>query len=323
VNDPRFNGPPHTWPVAGKNNGPPTSGLPIELPDEFPHYPRYGLPDRRGEGRAPGSAFGRLAFGGALGQRSILRYDATKSGDQSSPVDILTIQGDDLDALQLNVTLGAPQVVPVAFADLSAVADQDVRMTQDNFEVKGSGNFPGTVHPIEWPPFEAIIEWGVGGANFRAFCDFVNGQTVNLTASWLRVYGAVAIQEGAGISGTSAAYALSAFVGPGWTRSNAQKTVYAGSIDAATEGNPFPVPPFAKKAYLIGCDNSAEGAVTSGYLRFWQSADGITTGKNTGTFFQSGNQPIGFPVPAGSQYFTVLSGASSTTLYSVVFDLSI
>jgi len=289
-------------------------------------YPGHGYLPRSGEDRPALSAWGRLARGGALGKKATLTYNANGRIVQDALTSILQVQGDDADAQQIVVTLSPPLVVARAFSSISAGANQqNATGEQSNVELLNQVTFPGALNPIEWPPIEAVIEWGVGGASNRAQVDYVNGSTACLTASWLRVFGRIVSGAATGISGTSAIYVLAAFVGPGLTRSPAQKTVYVGDVDSLTESAVFPVPPFARSAYVVTSDPTAGPGIAVGVttLRFWQSPDGVAGGRNMGNFFVSGNQSEQFPVPAGAAYASVFNQMGITSRLAIVYNLSI
>ena len=288
-----------------------------------PIYPGNGYPPNPGEDRPGLSPFGRLARGQPLGKSSILLYNGDSSRPQPSAVQMLQLEGDDMDATQLNITLVTPRVIPLSYATVSAgdINQQNLTGEQANDQVSPT-NFPGAFGPVRWPPLEAVIEWGVRGASASAVVDYVNGMTVNVVASFLRVYATVSQSQSiGGFAGTSAAYYLAAFVGPGWTKpGTAQRTVYVGELDANTESGVFDIPRFARRAYLVSASGDATPPVTVGYLRFWQSPNG---NHNVGNYFQSGNQPVGFDIPNGAQYFTVQSGLGETALFDVIFELAL
>jgi len=304
-------------------------GPPIEVPGGADpmygmlRYPGSGYLPRPGENRPDLSPWARLARGQPLGKSVNLAYNSNSATSQ--PISILQVSGDDADARQLIVTLGQPRVLSLAFSQTLAQSNPtNLSGEQDNAEMLERGNFPGTASPCAWPPFEAIIEWGVGGVSFKASVDFVNGSTIALVCTFLRVHGAVtANQADSGISGTSAIYALSAFVGPGFAQSHARKTIYVGSLDLTEESDVFPVPPFARTALVVGQDPAALPAVTVATIRFWQAADGVAGATCVGNFFISGNQSIPVPVPAGAAYASVLSGTGATSRFSIVYDLAI
>jgi hypothetical protein len=258
-----------------------------------------------------------------MGKKENFVFRANASA--GSQVDMLSIQGDDADAQQLVVTLGSPSVIPQAFSQtLAQVGQQNRSGEQDNEQVQSRTVFPGLLTPISWPPFEAILQWGVGGTSHEAAVDFINGSTINVTASFLRVFGRVVAGSDIDISGTSAIYTLSAFVGPGWVPSSAQKTIYVGLLPSLAESAVFAVPRFAKTAYVVGCDPSATPAVTVATLRFWQSPDGVAGGNNVGNFVTSGaTQSPGFPVTAGMAYASVINGMGVSSRFSIVFGLFI
>jgi len=281
-------------------------------------YPAHGLPPRRGEDRPGLSPWGRLCRGQPLGKKTVLVYNARDTARQSALVPILKVEGDDMDAQQVMVTLLPPLIINLPFApSLFTGGTQNLTGEQNNLE--STGNFPGTPAPPLWPPFEAVVEWGVGGAGSRASFDFVNGACVpNLAASWIRVH--AVIPRDTPVTGTSAAYVLYAFVGPGPGVGAAQKTVWVGNLAAGIESAAFPVPRFARRAYVVGADPAAVPAATSATLRFWQ--DNAKT-SCVGNFVFSGGQPLPFDVPNGAMFASVLSGMGVAARFGIVYNLSI
>lgn len=299
----------------------------------FPHpgplfpgaiYPNHGYPPNPGEDRPGLSPFGRLAKGQPLGKKTVLKYNADVNDDQPAAVPILRLEGDDLDATQMIITFAPPLVIPLSEADvdLNEYGIQNMTGEQDNNQVPGD-NFPGTADPIAWPPLEAVIEWGIRGASCKMTVDITNGCAVPITASFVNVHAAVTQGSESGeIVGTSALYVLSAFIGPGLNQSlNAKRTIYVGVLANATESAVFAVPTFARRAYLVGCDNTSPPVVTVGYVRFFQSPDGPAGANCVGNFFVSGNQPTGFNVPNAGQYFTVFNQSSRDIKFAVIFEL--
>jgi len=283
-------------------------------------YPEHGYPPRPREDRPGLSAWARLSRGACLGKKSVLIYNAARRTPQSSPVSILRVQGDDLDAQHITLTLAPPLVVPLPFSPLLAARSQNLTGEQDNAEIISRGNFPGELQPVTWPPIDAIIEWGVGGASASASVDFVNGTAVNLVASSLEVHAAVTAAP-ADIAGTSAAYVLYAWVGPGFARpGTAQKTVYVGTLDTYAESRAFPIPPFARSAYVLAGDASSTPPVTAATLRFWQSPNRTNS---VGNVAISGRRPTPFDIPAGAAYASVQSGLACKARFSIIYNLAI
>jgi hypothetical protein len=283
-------------------------------------YPEHGYPARVGEARPPLSAWARLARGGALGKKSVLLYDARGRATQTSPVSILRLQGDDADAQHVTLTLAPPLVVPAPFSPLLAARAQNLTGEQDNGEIVSRGTFPGELAPIAWPPIEAIIEWGVGGTAATVAVDFVNGATVNLVASCIEVRAAITAAPDA-IAGTSAAYVLAAWVGPGFARPGvAQKTVQLGVIRGRGESDALPIPRFARSAYVFASDDSSRPALTTATLRFWQSPNRTN---NVGNVVVSGQQASSFDIPAGAAYASVRSGLRCGARFSILYNLAI
>lgn len=280
---------------------------------------------RADEGRIGGSAFGRLAMGGNLGKSSILIYDPSVSVEQPSGVDMLSIEGDDLDAGQLVLTLHPPRVIPIARADIPAQF-QNLTGEQGNADVAVSA-FPGTSRPILWPPLEAVIEFGVGGVSSKVVVDYVNGVTLSVTASFLRARAIVTQSDHCnGISGTCAAYHLAAHVGPGYCSARAQRTIFVGEVSDDEDSCVFPVPRFAKAATLIGCGHACEDSCSepdpkrvTGWIRYWQSPDGTNC---VGDLYVSDHQKR-VEIPNAAQYFSVLNESGHRMKMAVIFDLAL
>ncbi len=291
-----------------------------------PIYPRNGYPPRPGEDRPGLSPFGRLAMGGALGQSSILVYNHELDDAQQSPVDMIAVQGDNVDACQLVLTLHPPRVVALSFHEVRERLDQhNLTGEQTNSEVMHD-DFPGTHHPLRWPPLEAIVEFGTGGVNTKVVVDYVNGVTLSVIASFLRVHAVVTQSRRSGdIFGTSAAYNLAAHVGPGFAVPHVQRTIYVGEIEDRHESHVFDVPRFAKRATLVGCrpghhHTHHAPSLTIGWIRFFQSSDRTSC---VGDFFVSGTGPHEFDVPNAGQYFSVFNQSGHEMKMSVIFELAL
>ena len=291
------------------------------LHDE-PLYPGNGLPPRPGEARPGLSPFGRLAMGQLLGKSSILIYDHHIDGVQPAMVDMISIQGDDLDAQQLIITLHPPRVIPLSFADATERLDQqNLTGEQTNQEVTPD-DFPGTGESIQWPPLEALVEFGTGGVNTKVVVDYMNGVTLSVPASFLRVSALVTQSKCTGdIAGTSAAYYLAAHAGPGFAESHAQRTIFMGDIDDGHESCVLDLPRFGRIATLIGCRRRHHRCptLTIGWIRFWQDPKGE---HGVGDFFVSNPQEH-IEVPNAAQYFSVVNESCHEMKMSVIFELAL
>jgi len=295
--------------------------LPRQLHIE-PLYPNNGLPPRPGEDRPGLSPFGRLAMGGVLGKSSILVYNNDVAVAQEAEVDMINVEGDDLDALQLVVTLHPPRVIPLSFEGVSEIlGQQNLTGEQTNVEVT-AGPFPGTEHSIRWPPLEALVEFGVGGVSTSVVVDYVNGVTLTVTASFLRVRALVSqSKEHGDIEGTSAAYYLAAHVGPGFAESHAQRTIFVGAVDDKADSLVLDLPKLSKVAVLIGCrsHHQSKPTLTVGWIRFWQDPEGQ---HGVGDFFVSDHQDR-VDVPNAAQYFSVYNESGHKMKLSVIFELAL
>ena len=286
-------------------------------------YPGNGLPPRPVEDRPALSPFGRLAMGGLLGKSSILIYDHRANDVQNALTDMITIEGDDLDASQLSLTLHPPRVIPIPFCEITERLGQtNVTGEQTNGEVSNC-DFPGEKDPIRWPPLEALIEFGVGGVGTKVIVDYLNGVTLSVVASYLRVSALVTQTKKCGdIYGTSAAYYLAAHVGPGFAEAHAQRTIFVGDVDDHDESDVFDVPRFAKISTLIGCrdrHHKKSPKLTIGWIRFWQDPKGDHC---VGDFFVSDHQSR-VEVPNAAQYFSVFNESGHKMKMSVIFELAL
>jgi hypothetical protein len=95
------------------------------------------------------------------------------------------------------------------------------------------------------------------------------------------------------------------------------------TVPTGNESDVFEVPKFARRAYVVGCDNTTPPALAAGYLRFWQSPTGNAGTSNVGNFFVNGNQPVAFDVPNGAMYFSVYNGSGTDMKMNVIFELGI
>ncbi len=250
----------------------------------------------------------------ALGASGVLRYDAAKADLTQTRLTLFNLEGDDVDACALTVTISPPAIVPIAFADLP---NDEQSLNVDETNLQNLGNFPG-IGPIAWPPLQLLLRWGVRGSSAEATVDVINGATINLTASCLR--GQIQAARSEGITGTSAAYALRAFVGPAvpGRATRAQRTIYLGSVASLAESAVFPIPRFARSAYVIAEDAAVPPVVIVATLRCWQHNDGSG---NVGDFVVADNKPPPFLIPATAQYVSVINQTGVSSRLAIVYDL--
>jgi hypothetical protein len=285
-------------------------------------YPGNGLPSRPGEDRPGLSSFGRLGMGQNLGKPSILIYDHRVDAVQPAPVDMIDVTGDDLDACSLVLTLHPPRVIQLPFDEVSARLDQqNITGEQTNSDVTAD-DFPGTNKPIRWPPLEASIEFGIGGSNTKVVVDYINGVTLSVVTSFLRVHALVTQRRDNGdIVGTSAAYYLAAHVGPGFAEGHVQRTIFVGVVDDDDQSCVFDLPKFAKVAKLIGrqAHHHHHPVHTVGWIRFWQ---GPTGHEGVGDFYVSDHQ-CRVEIPNAALYFSVFNESGHRMKLSVIFELAL
>jgi len=281
-----------------------------------------GIPPRQADLASTIPGWSRLSRGAPLGQKSNLFYDADVDAEQVSPVQILELpgpDGKDADATQIQLVLAPPLAIPQDARDLQGVNVQTATGEFDNAAMGQYGDYPGLTPaaPITWPPLIYVVEWGIGGTKVKAEVDAVNGCAVNLTASYVRVYGAVP-PDAINAPGTTGMYTLAAFVGPGYPQQNsAQRTVLLGEIANTDDSDIYATPAFAREVTVIG---AAVGMVTAGYITFYQDPLGALP---VASYFINGNQPVPFRVPNAGAYFAVTNGIGADAAFSACFQLSI
>lgn len=225
------------------------------------------------------SPFARLTTGQSLGKSTILICDPCVDAGQQTPM--INIQGDDLDAQTLTLTLNVED------------------MPRD---------LPGTREPLRWP-LGALIEFGTGGAITKMAVDYVDGATLSVAASYLRVE-AFVMQDRHSYNGGDmrTTYRVSAQVTGGFAESHVQRTIFTGDVDDHGESAVFDIPKFGKIATLSGCKR----------IRFWQDPKGDHC---AGDFFAS-DHPSGIEVPNSGQYFSVFNESGVAMKTAVVFELA-
>lgn len=295
------------------------------LPQPFPPF----SPEDRGGQRQPEAQtpWGKLARGAPLGKGTNLSFTGATSvgAAQSSPVDILNVQGADGDAQQMCVTLAPPEAYPFA----AAAADiQTMSGSVDNISLVRTfpggvaGKVIGTVPQLSFPNAVALVEWGIGGISNRVEADFSNGLCLNLTASFLRIKAFMQGAEGDGSMGTTGIYRLSGNVGPGFPKANnAQRTIPISELVLVnTESAVYTVPRYAKTVFLTGANVAKD--LFSGFIRFYSCPDIVFITTPVSELFFSGNSAGPLPVPNGAKYFTFTPSIALASM-SAVFDLAI
>ena len=160
----------------------------------------------------------RLSINGNIGRTESVRFDA------DNPIEtlpILEIRADDQAAREMTLTLQKFEPGP--------------QLVAGNLEQFGQ-------------PYFARVEWGAGGFNNQAEVDFINGMTLRVNASYLRV---VAHKDVVGAHGVGE-QRLGAFVTPGHGRGGlAPQKSMAWSAAANSESARIPIPNFAYQFYLL------------------------------------------------------------------------
>jgi hypothetical protein len=269
----------------------------------------------------PQEVMRRIAKGQSFGKSATLIYD-TRSNEMQE-VSILQIGSVGLDPCQLSITLVGPRRTPRDFR----TADNRLVFADDLSDI---------TNPIIWPPLAAVLEWGVRGTSARVVIDFIDGQTVNVIASYLHVYGASLHGTApSDIPGTDMATVyLAAIVEPGWisperrtktaarvdpgfVEGHVQRTVFVGDVDDRHESDVFGLPKFCKVASLCRVQGAGHLAAVGG-IRFFQNPDGTNC---VGDFVLSPESCV--EVPYKGRYFSVFNHSGHIMKMAVIFKLGL
>jgi len=320
-------------------------------------YPGHGFPKaaQHGGPNTPQTLYALLAQGRSLGKKVNIALDNQTA--LNSKVSVLEVKGPDEAAMNLQVTLTPPKIIPIGnqAGDISLATAQDLVNSQKASGTKGNGDYQLGPN-ILWAPMIAIVEWGIGGIAVEAAeVDIMNGVNLNLSASYLRVR--VEVDPYINLrpySAQSALYELGAFVGPGFAKPrNAQRTIYLGNVappsvsNAAATTQIVPIPKYATgvRCLMQTPDLSPFGAPPAypalGWIAqvlFFSSpgpgtmAAGVDITANpmpnllcSAMVADNGTGPGAntIPIPNGAQFCCVVNQSASYADPVLIFDLGI
>lgn len=298
------------------------------LPNNFPPFPPGAA---QPPSTLPPSAWGKLVKGKTIGKSTNLVFDVSSFGVNGqglpnvSPQDILTVQGNDEDAMQMCLTLGVPEQYDQPFNAANTANIASAQGSYDNINIVDTGMGGGVGGVLTgnrnnriWANLVAEVEWGAGGVFHRCEADFFNGLCLNLSGSYVRVRG---FCEPNPVGFNSAYYRLSATLGPGYAKSiNAQRSVMAQSRPAINTETPmYTVPRFAKTVTLTGANDAHDPFV--GTLRFYREPN-LGNNNRVADMIFAGNNLQQFPIPNGAYYFTFFTGIANPT-QTAIFQLAV
>lgn len=272
----------------------------------------------------PPSDWSALANGKTMGKRVVVRWPGTHA-TLPTTIDILTIDGNNLNAAQMCLTLTPPKLIRNTLGpSFDGQNVQSMTGEMDNEQLVAIGP------DVSIPQCTAIIDWGIGGVGNTVEADFSNGLCLNLSASFLRVRAKV--EGNPDLDTTNGAIVLAAFVGPGVAKpNNAQRTI---AIESNLGGeHSIPVPRYAKMAHLLQFATNVPvftPVKSSGVLRFWANKDGVNAGALAipiAQHFVDSDHPFPVVVPNEAYYFsfvdTTAGGPYNFSSAKVVFDLAV
>lgn len=280
------------WPPSGLPFN--LSGMPQPTPDQL-------------------SDWGKLQKGQPLGKTVVVANVSTEDSPTNlpAPMSILQIQGKDEDALNLSLVLAPPKIMPI-----------DAQQGAGNWQaLSGFKSIQeleiGDLNP-SWPEVSAIIEWGIGGINQKAIVDFRNGATVNLAASYVRVWGQLE-DQGPYQAPDMVAFQLGANVSAGFARGTGACRTMGGTVLANQATATYAIPAFARRVRLFGSAGGIPPTMTSLWIRFLTAQ----LGNNAGDVLFTANTQNPIDIPSMGMYFQVIDQTGVNSEWTAVFELSI
>lgn len=166
---------------------------------------------------------------------------------------------------------------------------------------------------------EGVLTFGIGGANFQAEFDWLQGVSFAVVASFVRIAARVTYLSPGGDGQLALSAALGYGPGPGGLFSPMRKTIELGTLAPGVPSTAQAIPAFSSGATLISEGNTAPTL----RLRF-QSGTRIATYDMTSranTAVQSDGQ---FAIPGWAETFTVENtGLANLDNVNAVFSLSL
>jgi hypothetical protein len=228
---------------------------------------------------------------------------------------------------------GGVQIVPIdAFNGQSAMAipsvvetpksgGDDGEMVTVQLGIDYSAGFPNVTIDLV-----AVVEWGLGGAAFRAEVDWGSGTCFSLSSSYVRISAQLGAVEAAGDT-TPSQITLKAALSYGTPNSlgissSARRSISVGTtLAAGAQSATFSVPLWAVGATLV--DNSAQ--VPDYTVWFLETDPGRGAVYNVkGRTNAYSNVEGQFPIPAGSRFFHVKNNLLVAADYpQMIFNLSL
>jgi hypothetical protein len=275
----------------------------------------------------PISSWDALSRGQTLGKKAVIFYPGSNQAQFVGNINILGIQSNDnKNALQLCVTLSPLLFLPSSSQLIAMAAAGDIQNVSGEMDNQNLLNIASSV-PVNLVEAYATIEFGIGGVSNKVDCDISNGLVLNLSSSFVRgsvTVDALNIPGG----GTTGAYILSAFVGPGTAKANnAQRTLKCAiDTDITNISGNYAIPRYAKAVTLNGVGLPAQPNTFDATISFY-SDNNCTIGTEIAQsqFNSTTHYPI--VVPNGAYFFTMIDnhaiGSGSSGNINAVFDLAV
>ena len=261
----------------------------------------YNYYDGAGDGGTEEAGSEMRGWKGNFGQaRPIpcVRFGSAEMGGGGGAVGLVQIDSEDGEPHPIAITLAAPRT-----EDITPLAE-----------------------------LVAIIEWGIGGASSVAIVDYLDGQVINLIASYVRVSAVQQMIPIEPVPATPIAPTASAFATPGHLPQARSPQRTLGDNRAIHAGATYPilVPPFARTFRLLCLPKNAQALV-----QIWSDpAHTVEIVEYPVVGFPSADLPIpndierrtiaaiGLSYPAMWLYNDNGVGGADITRWRVIFDLA-
>jgi hypothetical protein len=232
--------------------------------------------------------------------------------------------------VHLDSDAGTPlQTVPsIVQTPLRTGDDAEVLAVSLGFTLPAQANDPADNASLIPVRVTAIIEWGIGGAFFSAECDWAQGITFAVTASFLRVSARVAEIPVLGVGSIDLVLTAGIAYGNASTlnvSSPCRLTVDLGSLASGVSTAAIPVPPWA-----VGCTVVDGGLLATGNdpdftINFTPTGfNQAGTVYNVKTRSNLGQQVEGqFPIPIDGRFVRVTNnGLLNASPVKIIFNLA-
>lgn len=170
----------------------------------------------------------------------------------------------------------------------------------------------------------ALLEWGIGGASFKAQCDWIQGNIIALPANFLRVSVIPPANIQVAPPGTIPPFVYSAGLAYGYGRrhcNTARLTTTSQTLAPAATSSRITIPPFAV-SYSVVARGTTEVPLTIFQVAPSTVSSPRVTHQYTGVDNGKNQQDYMFPIVNGARYLSVTNDSAVQVKFQVIFGLA-